>query len=64
MKRKLKIQPNFVASNSNTGTGYAIRPKLTLSGKWMEEAGFSHSTFINVEVQFGRLVITSEESIT
>ena len=35
-------------------------PKLTLSGKWMEEAGFLTSTFINVEVQFGRLVITSE----
>jgi hypothetical protein len=60
MTRIIKLQPNYVASN-NRGTGYTIRPKLTLSGKWLEEAGFSHSTFINVEVENGRLVITSKE---
>ena len=60
MTRIIKLQPNYVASN-NHGTGYTIRPKLTLSGKWMEEAGFLPSTLINVEVQFGKLVITSKE---
>ena len=60
MTRVIKLQPNYVASN-NRSTGFSIRPKLTLSGKWLQEAGFSHSTFINVEVENGRLVIISKE---
>ena len=60
MTRVIKLQPNYVASN-NRSTGFTIRPKLTLSGKWLEEAGFLPSTLINVEVQNGRLIITSKE---
>ena len=60
MTRIIKLQPNYVA-NSNRSTGFTIRPKLTLSGKWLEEAGFMPSTLINVEVQNGRLIITSKE---
>jgi hypothetical protein len=61
MNRTLKLQPNYVAKSSNHSTGFTIRPKLILSGKWMEEAGFLPSALINVEVQFGKLVITSKE---
>jgi len=60
MTRIIKLQANYVPKNDFKRT-FAIRPKLTLSGKWMEEAGFLPSTLINVEVQFGKLVITSKE---
>ena len=60
MTRVIKLQPNYVAS-SNRSTGFTVRPKLTLSGKWLEEAGFRHSTYINVEVQNGKMIITSKE---
>jgi hypothetical protein len=59
MNRVLKLQPNYIASN-NRSTGFTIRPKLTLSGKWLEEAGFMPSTLINVEVENGRLIITTQ----
>lgn len=60
MKRTIKVTENYTPS-SNRSTGFTIRPKLTLSGKWMEKAGFLPSTLINVEVQFGKLVITTQE---
>jgi hypothetical protein len=60
MTRILKLQPNYVPRSSNRSTGFTIRPKLTLSGKWLEEAGFLPSTLINVEVENGRLVITTQ----
>jgi hypothetical protein len=61
MARVIKLQPNYVANSSNRSTGFVTRPKLTLSGKWMQEAGFMPSNLVNVEVQFGKLVITSKE---
>jgi hypothetical protein len=60
MTRILKLQPNYVPRSSNRSTGFTIRPKLTLSGKWLEEAGFLPSTLINVEVENGRLIITTQ----
>jgi hypothetical protein len=59
MKRVIKLQLNYVASN-NRSTGFTIRPKLTLSGKWLQEAGFLPSALINVEVENGRLIITTQ----
>jgi hypothetical protein len=56
----MKLQANYVPRNDYQRT-FAIRPKVTLSGKWMEEAGFLPSTLINIEVQFGKLVITTKE---
>jgi len=60
MTRTMKLQANYVPRNDYKRT-FAIRPKLTLSGKWMEEAGFMPSTLINVEVQYGKLIITFKE---
>ncbi len=60
MTRVIKLQANWVPK-PNSNKSFIKRPKLTLSGKWMEEAGFSHSTLINVEVQYGKLIITSKE---
>ena len=61
MTRIIKLQPNYVPGSSNNGTGFTVRPKLTLTGKWLEEAGFLPSTLISVEVENGRLIITSKE---
>jgi len=61
MTRIIKLQPNYVPRKSNRNTGFDIRPKVTLSGKWLEQAGFMPSTLINVEVQYGKLIITSKE---
>ena len=60
MTRVIKLQPNYVASN-NRSTGFTIRPKLTLSGKWLEEAGFKPSKFVQVECRSNQLIITSIE---
>jgi hypothetical protein len=61
MPRTLKLTQNFVPQASNQSTGFAIRPKITLTGKWLEEAGFLPSEFVNVEVQFGKMIITCKE---
>ncbi len=61
MTRVIKLQPNYVPKSSNRSTGFVVRPKLTLTGKWLEDAGFLPSTLINVEVQNGRMIITSKE---
>jgi hypothetical protein len=58
MTRTIKIAENYTPS-SNRSTGFTIRPKLTLSGKWLEEAGFLPSNHIEVEVEEGRLIITA-----
>jgi len=59
MTRTLKLQANYVPRNDFRKT-FAIRPKVTLTGKWLEEAGFLPSTLINIEVENGRLVITTQ----
>lgn len=35
-------------------------PKLTLSGRWLERAGFEIGDRVRVSVEFGRLVIEKE----
>lgn len=34
-------------------------PMLRLSGKWLEQAGFHISKTVHVEVQYGKMIITS-----
>lgn len=60
MTRVIKLQPNYVHKKGSFKE-FIVRPKLTLSGKWLEDAGFLPSTLINVEVQNGRMVITSKK---
>ncbi|WP_049856431.1 SymE family type I addiction module toxin [Trabulsiella odontotermitis] len=47
----------------NLDTGRATRlscsPSLVLSGKWLEEAGFSTGTTVSVAVESGMLIIRS-----
>ena len=61
MPKTVKLQPMFVQHTGCNRRLYSIRPKLTLTGKWLEEAGFLPSAFVNVEVQFGKMIITCKE---
>jgi len=38
-----------------------IVPSLKLSGKWLAKAGFQVSKLVRVEVQHGKMIITSIE---
>lgn len=58
MTRTIKVGENYTPSN-NPATGFTIRPKLILSGKWLEKAGFLPSSHIEVEIEEGRLIITA-----
>lgn len=64
MKKTVKLQPMFVQHTGCNRRLTSIRPKLTLSGKWLEEAGFLPSALIDVEVQFGKMIITSKEVLS
>lgn len=60
MERIIKLQPNYVAKGKYHKI-YTIRPKLTLTGKWLEEAGFKASKLVQVECRSNQLIITSIE---
>ena len=56
MTRKFKLQPQHVSLKYRREK---VVPKLILSGKWLETAGFLPNEIIYVKVEEGRLVITS-----
>ena len=58
MTRIIKLQPHYVTLKWRETK---VVPKLTLSGKWLENAGFQPHKKIYVKVEDGRLVITSYE---
>jgi hypothetical protein len=60
MARIMKLQSNYVAKGKYHKT-FTIRPKLTLTGKWLEEAGFKPSKLVQVECSANQLIITSIE---
>lgn len=51
--RKLKVY------NGSQGNSYA--PQIILQGKWLEQSGFPAGTFISVEYEDGKLIITPRE---
>ena len=38
-----------------------VRPKIRLSGRWLERAGFRPGSRVTVTVEDGRLVLTPEQ---
>ena len=58
MTKIIKLQPMYREHKHNRTQ---IVPKLTMSGKWLAQAGFHPSKLIHVEVQNNRLIITSIE---
>ena len=59
MTRKFKLQPQYVSKKYTHDI--KVIPKLTLCGKWLENAGFLPNEIIYVKVEEGRLVITSHQ---
>jgi hypothetical protein len=59
MTRTLKLQPQYVIGKWDKSPRQY--PKLTISGKWLQDAGFQPYTLIQVQVEKGRLVITSKD---
>lgn len=52
--RTLKISSQFV---KNLWSKPTIKPKLILSGKWMQEAGFEIGEEVKIEVSKNLLII-------
>jgi len=61
MTRTFKLQPQYVSKKYTHDI--KIIPKLTLSGNWLQKAGFLPNKIIYVKVEEGRLVITSCQPI-
>jgi len=57
MTRTFKLQPKYVSRKYTRDI--KIIPKLTISGNWLQKAGFLPNEIIYVKVEDGRLVITS-----
>jgi len=58
MERKLKIQAHYRKSGKFDRTFHVV-PKLILSGKWLEEAGFSPDSEVQVTCHNKQIIITS-----
>lgn len=60
MKRTLKLQSHYRQMGKYDRNFYVV-PKLILSGKWLEDAGFAISSEVQVECHNKQLIITSVE---
>jgi hypothetical protein len=58
MGRIIKLQPNY-RKVGKYDKNLKVVPKLTLTGKWLEEAGFKASKLVRVECRSNQLIITS-----
>ena len=61
--RRLKVGYTSIrhADRNNMTTRYSRCPSLNLKGNWLEEAGFSTDTPVNVTVEHGQLIIRPAE---
>ena len=57
MTRTIKLQPHYVSRKWSRNS--KVVPKLTLSGIWLESAGFLPKEIIYVKVESGQLIITA-----
>lgn len=57
--RKLKISSLFVRSTWSNSK----KPKLTLSGDWMQKAGFEIGESVTISVSQNQLIITKNDLI-
>ena len=57
MIRTFTLQPVYVSGKWDK---YPKKyPKLTISGKWLQDSGFDPNTLIRVQVEYKRLIITT-----
>lgn len=57
MTRVIKLQPEYRQKRFERVP--RIVPKLTLSGKWLQEAGFEPNNVVHVRVENGKLTIVN-----
>jgi hypothetical protein len=57
MNKTIKIQ-RFFRPCGMYGGKMKIVPKISLSGNWMNKAGFKPSDFVNVECENKRIILT------
>lgn len=57
-----KIIRRYKVSYASKYPDYSRMPCLTLKGQWLEEAGFTTGTVVDVRVMNGCLVITAREA--
>ncbi|MBF4517815.1 type I addiction module toxin, SymE family [Flavobacterium sp. ANB] len=59
-KRRLKIQPKHIARSYNR---YVIFPEIRLCGKWLQKIGFNYGSFVTIEHQQNKIIITANNEI-
>ncbi|MFZ5551574.1 MAG: SymE family type I addiction module toxin [Bacteroidota bacterium] len=52
--RKLKIHPKFYSRTYKT----VVYPEIRLSGKWLQEAGFTSGNSVQVDCRKNKIIIT------
>jgi hypothetical protein len=58
MEKIIKITEHYCPDSKRYGS-YRVVPKLTLSGDWLAEAGFTPSKMVQVECVNNQLIVTS-----
>lgn len=62
-ERHLTVSHTYQRRPRRYGFDKEVRvPFLRMNGKWLEKAGFSVGSKVRVEVEEGRLVLTSRET--
>jgi hypothetical protein len=60
MDKVIKIQ-EFYRPDGKYQRTFKKVPKLTMSGNWLAEAGFTPAKMVNVECRHGQLIVTAIE---
>jgi len=57
MTKVIKLQPVYRQNRNESSP--RIVPKLTIQGKWLEEAGFEVADVVHVKMENGKLTIVN-----
>ncbi len=60
-KRKLKVHRSYWIGKVYSDYSKKV-PEIRLKGRWLEQAGFSPSDQVIVEVQAGKLIVHKEST--
>ncbi|GGH59646.1 formylmethanofuran dehydrogenase subunit D [Filimonas zeae] len=60
-KRRLKVAEKWGYRNKHWQ--YRFMPWISISGKWLEQAGFKNGDNVEITVKYGQLIVTKIEEI-
>jgi hypothetical protein len=60
MTKVIKITEHY-RKKGKWNSSFSKVPKLTMSGNWLADAGFTPATMVRVECREGKLVVTAIE---